>query len=77
MDIMMPGMEGMEATRILRSRLETIAILIMMSTAKTDKRSEIASLNIWADNYLTKPFDHDKLIARVKGLLSRRSGDEK
>jgi len=43
-----------------------------MLTAKSDKRSELEGLNIGADDYLTKPCDHEKLLARIKMLLARR-----
>ncbi|OQA91090.1 MAG: Type II secretion system protein E [Elusimicrobia bacterium ADurb.Bin231] len=72
MDVMMPGMDGFEATKILRSQLKTASIPIIMLTAKSDKRSELEGLNIGADDYLTKPCDHEKLLARIKMLLARR-----
>ncbi|MBD3426519.1 MAG: response regulator [Candidatus Omnitrophica bacterium] len=72
MDVMMPEMDGLEATKQLRSRLETAVIPIVMLTAKKDKESELAGLDAGADDYLTKPYDKDKLLARVKILLRRR-----
>ena len=71
MDVMMPEMDGFEATRVLRSKLETAVIPILMLTAKTDKRSELEGLDSGADDYVTKPFDKDKLLARIKILLRR------
>lgn len=72
MDVMMPEMDGFEATKILRSRLETAIIPILMLTAKKDKESELKGLDLGADDYVTKPFDKDKLLARIKMLLRRR-----
>lgn len=72
MDVMMPEMDGLEATKILRSRLETAVIPILMLTAKKDKESELKGLDVGADDYVTKPFDKDKLLARIKMLLRRR-----
>lgn len=73
MDIMMPEMDGIEATRRLRKSLETASIPILMLTAKNDKQSELEGIDAGADDYLTKPFDADKLLARIKMLL-RRAG---
>ena len=73
MDVMMPEMDGFEATRALRSRLETAVIPVLMLTAKRDKDSELAGLDAGADDYITKPFDKDKLLARIKMLLKRGS----
>jgi type IV pilus assembly protein PilB len=73
MDVMMPEMDGFEATKILRSSLETAVIPVLMLTAKRDKESELEGLDAGADDYVTKPFDKDKLLARVKMLL-RRTG---
>ena len=72
MDIMMPLMDGFEATRLLRSRLETASIPILMLTAKKDKKSELDGFDAGADDYVAKPFDHEKLLARIKRLLQRR-----
>jgi type IV pilus assembly protein PilB len=72
MDIMMPEMDGFEATKILRSRLETAVIPILMLTAKKDKESELKGLDLGADDYVTKPFDKDRLLARIKMLLRRK-----
>ena len=72
MDVMMPEMDGFEATKLLRSRLETAVIPVIMLTAKKDKESELAGLDAGADDYLTKPYDKDKLLARIKILLRRK-----
>ena len=73
MDVMMPEMNGFEATEVLRSKLETAVIPIIMLTAKQDKESELAGIKAGADDYLTKPFDKEKLLARIEMLLRRRT----
>jgi len=72
MDVTMPKMNGFEATKILRSKLETAVIPIILLTARTDKENELKGLDAGADDYITKPFDGDKLLARVKMLFRRR-----
>jgi CheY-like chemotaxis protein len=72
MDIMMPVMNGIDATREIRSQLKTASIPIIMLTAKKDKQSELEGIDVGADDYITKPFDHDKLLARI-GMLLRRT----
>lgn len=71
MDIMMPRMDGFEATKKLRSHLQTASIPIIMLTAKKDKQSELDGIDVGADDYITKPFDNDKLLSRIKMLLRR------
>ena len=72
MDVMMPEMDGFEATKVLKSRLETAVIPIMMLTAKKDVDSELKGIDMGADDYMTKPFDGQRLLARVKMLLRRK-----
>lgn len=71
MDIMMPNIDGIEATKKLRSNLETASLPIIMLTAKKDPKSELQGIDAGADDYIVKPFDGDKLLARVKMLLRR------
>ncbi|MEI7903818.1 MAG: ATPase, T2SS/T4P/T4SS family [Candidatus Firestonebacteria bacterium] len=73
MDVMMPEMDGIEATRKLRTNLQTASIPIIMLTAKRDKYSELEGIDAGADDYIAKPFDGDKLVARIKMLLRRVS----
>ena len=72
MDVMMPVMDGIKATKKIRSNLETAAIPIVMLTAKTAKEDELEGLDAGADDYLGKPFDDEKLLARIRMLLRRR-----
>ncbi|RDY25497.1 DNA-binding response regulator [Romboutsia weinsteinii] len=68
MDVMMPKLDGIEATRIIR---EDKNIPIIMLTAKSGYSDKILGLNIGADDYITKPFYPLELIARVKSQLRR------
>jgi len=70
-DVMMPEMDGFQATKILKSQLETAAIPVMMLTAKKDTESEVKGIELGADDYMSKPFDGARLLARVKMLLRR------
>jgi len=71
-DVTMPKMSGFEAVKELRSRLETASIPVMMLTARDDKESELKGIEAGADDYIPKPCDHEKLLARIKMLLRRR-----
>lgn len=73
MDVMMPEMNGFEATEALRSKIETAVIPVIMLTAKQDKESELTGIKAGADDYLTKPFDKEKLLARIEMLLRRKA----
>ncbi|MDP8263206.1 MAG: ATPase, T2SS/T4P/T4SS family [Candidatus Ancaeobacter aquaticus] len=72
MDVSMPEMNGFEATKMLRSKLETAVIPILMLTAKKDVESELKGIDAGADDYVAKPFDGDRLLARIKMLLRRK-----
>ena len=68
MDIMMPGMDGMRATEILR---QTQNIPVIMLSAKSEDVDKIDGLTVGADYYVTKPFNPAELMARVKSQLRR------
>ncbi|MFH1640592.1 MAG: type II/IV secretion system protein [Candidatus Omnitrophota bacterium] len=70
-DVLMPEMNGYELTKALRARLESASIPIIMLTSQSDKESEIRGLDAGADDYITKPFDKDKILARANMLLRR------
>ncbi|MDP8259769.1 MAG: ATPase, T2SS/T4P/T4SS family [Candidatus Gygaella obscura] len=71
-DVTMPKLNGYEAINALKTSLETASIPIIMLTARQDKDSEIKGIDVGADDYITKPFDKDKLLARIKMLLRRK-----
>jgi two-component system, cell cycle response regulator len=66
LDWMMPGMDGIELCRRIRSRDQGVYRYVLLLTAKDDKQDVIAGLEAGADDYLTKPFDVDELRARVR-----------
>ncbi|HEX6963728.1 MAG TPA: response regulator transcription factor [Lacipirellula sp.] len=68
LDLMLPRMHGGEVLRELRSTKITPVLVLTARDAPTDK---VANLNLGADDYLTKPFDLDELIARVRALIRR------
>ena len=68
MDVMMPGMDGFELTRLLRRESPTPILLL---TARSDEIDKVLGLELGADDYLTKPFSMRELLARVKALLRR------
>lgn len=69
LDINLPGMPGTEVCTRLRNEQIMTAILFLSSNDRTNDK--IHGLNLGADDYLTKPFDHDELVARVKALVRR------
>ncbi|MFM9950990.1 MAG: response regulator transcription factor [Saprospiraceae bacterium] len=69
LDLMLPGLGGMEICRQLRQRKQYIPILML--TARSEEQDKIAGLEIGADDYLTKPFSPGELLARVKTILRR------
>jgi DNA-binding response OmpR family regulator len=73
LDIMMPGIDGIEVARRLRQGGD---VPILMLTAKGTVADKVAGLESGADDYLVKPFAFDELLARVKALLRRRQPEE-
>jgi phosphate regulon transcriptional regulator PhoB len=71
LDLMLPGLQGNELCRIIRSNPKTDAIPIIMLTAKTDVTDKIQGLETGADDYMTKPFSPKELTARVNAVLRR------
>ena len=70
LDIMLPGLDGLEVLRSLRKHAATPVIIISARSTDTDK---IVGLELGADDYLEKPFNHRELLARIKALLRRSS----
>jgi phosphate regulon transcriptional regulator PhoB len=71
LDLMLPGIDGMEVCRILKGQQATAGIPIIMVTAKNDEVDKIIGLELGADDYMTKPFSPRELVARVKAVLRR------
>jgi DNA-binding response OmpR family regulator len=71
LDLMLPGMDGLEVCRALRADAATAAIPIIMLTARAEETDRIVGLELGADDYLGKPFSPNELVARVKALLRR------
>ncbi len=71
LDWMLPGQEGIEISKKLRSMTETKNIPIIMLTAKSEESDKILGLDSGADDYITKPFSPKELIARIKAILRR------
>ncbi|MEG6586189.1 response regulator transcription factor [Dendrosporobacter sp. 1207_IL3150] len=75
LDLMLPGIDGLEVCRSLKSQQNTAAIPIIMLTAKNEEIDKIIGLELGADDYLTKPFSPRELAARIKAVLRRSSKD--
>jgi two-component system response regulator MprA len=73
LDVLMPGVDGLEVCRTLRSQGSRLPVLML--TARTQVEDRVEGLDAGADDYLTKPFALEELLARVRALL-RRSGDD-
>jgi len=72
LDLMLPGMDGLEICRQVRRHDRYSSIPILMLTARSDEADRVVGLEIGADDYVTKPFSMRELIARVRALLRRR-----
>jgi DNA-binding response OmpR family regulator len=71
LDIMLPGMDGLDVCRQLRRVNGTATTPIVMLTAKGDEIDKVVGLEVGADDYITKPFGRRELLARVRALLRR------
>lgn len=76
LDIMMPGMDGLEVLSKLRSEVSYKNIPVIMATAKGTEMDKIGGLNSGADDYLVKPFGVMEMVARVKAVLRRTVKEE-
>ena len=72
LDIMMPGMSGIEVLKAIRSRGSTLPVLFL--TARDSVSQRVEGLDAGADDYLVKPFAFDELLARIRVLLRKKSG---
>jgi phosphate regulon transcriptional regulator PhoB len=71
LDLMLPGLSGVELCKILRGRPDTANLPILMLTAKAGEADRVLGLELGADDYLTKPFSPRELVARVRAILRR------
>jgi two-component system KDP operon response regulator KdpE len=71
LDVMLPGLDGLEVCRALRADPSTAAIPIIMITARADEADRIGGLELGADDYITKPFSTRELIARIRTAVRR------
>ena len=74
LDLMLPGLDGIEVCKRLKSDQRLRDIPIIMVTAKAEEADKIRGLEIGADDYVTKPFSAKELVARVKAHIRRREG---
>ncbi len=74
LDMMMPGIDGIEVLKRIRSDKKNRAVPVIMLTAKSDEISKVIGLELGADDYLGKPFGVHELQARIKALLRRTEG---
>jgi len=72
LDLMLPGIDGLEVTRQIRSNEKTVGIPIVMLTAKGEETDIVTGLELGANDYISKPFSPRELVARIRGILRRR-----
>lgn len=77
LDIMLPGKDGVEVLKKIRSNPETRKIPVIMATAKGTEMDKIQGLDTGADDYLVKPFGVMEMVSRIKAVLRRCEPDEK
>ncbi len=71
LDLMLPGLSGLELCKLLRQRSDTSRLPILMLTAKAGETDRIVGLEMGADDYLAKPFSPREMVARVRAILRR------
>jgi DNA-binding response OmpR family regulator len=76
LDVMLPGLSGLEVCRALRAGEKTAALPIIMVTARAEETDRIIGLDIGADDYISKPFSPNELVARVRALMRRSKRSE-
>jgi len=76
LDLMLPGLDGLEVCRRLRRDSSTSSVPIIMLTAKSDEVDRVVGLEVGADDYVGKPFSPKELVARVRAVLRRSRPDQ-
>jgi len=77
LDLMLPGIDGLEVCKALKEEKRTALIPIIMLTAKSQESDKVIGLELGADDYMTKPFSPRELIARIKAVLRRIKDKDK
>ena len=77
LDLMLPGMDGLEVCKTLKGESKTALLPIIMLTAKSQESDKVVGLELGADDYVTKPFSPRELIARIKAVLRRMKEKDK
>jgi two-component system phosphate regulon response regulator PhoB len=75
LDLMLPGIDGLELTRLLKRDPATARIPLVMLTAKGEEVDRIVGLELGADDYVPKPFSPREVVLRIQSVLRRRGGD--
>lgn len=76
LDLMLPGIDGLELTRLLKRDAATSRVPIVMLTARGEEVDRIVGLELGADDYISKPFSPREVVLRVKAVLRRRQPEE-
>ena len=76
LDVMLPGISGLEVCRLLRADRLTARLPIIMVTARAEETDRIMGLEIGADDYISKPFSPNELVARIRALMRRTKRSE-
>lgn len=76
LDWMLPGMSGLQLARKWRAAARTKGVPILMLTARGDEPDKVAGLDAGADDYITKPFSTQELLARIRAVLRRRAPEQ-
>jgi two-component system, OmpR family, alkaline phosphatase synthesis response regulator PhoP len=75
LDLMLPGMDGLDVCRALKKEEKTMAVPVIMLTAKGEESDIVTGLELGADDYIVKPFSPKILVARIKTVLRRKSAE--
>ena len=71
LDLMLPGIDGLEVCRLLKQNADHKHVPVLMLTARTEEVDRIVGLELGADDYLPKPFEPRELVARIQGIIKR------
>jgi len=76
LDLMLPGIDGLEVAKVLKNEVDTKGIPIVMLTAKGEEADIVTGLELGADDYVTKPFSPRVLVARLRAVLRRKATEQ-